>query len=123
MARVVWRVLVPRRVLRAVLVRLDGRYVSRAEHRQDVKDSLWEVQALRREVTELRREVELLRKQGKAPSGAGGLTAKVEDAHRLATEASSAVDHLLQAEVLLWQAVDGLREDGEAGRTSPAASS
>ncbi|MFC6081510.1 hypothetical protein [Sphaerisporangium aureirubrum] len=121
MARVVWRVLVPRRILRAVLGRFDGRYVTRAEHRQDVRDSLWEVQALKREIAELRREVEQLRR-AKAPAPAGGLAAKVEDAHRLATEAASAVDHLLQAEVLIWQALDGLREDGETGRSSQGVS-
>ncbi|MEO3808483.1 hypothetical protein ABGB17_05720 [Sphaerisporangium sp. B11E5] len=123
MARVVWRVLVPRRVLRAALARFDGRYVTRVEHRQDVRDALWEVQALKREIAELRREVEHLRRQAKPPAVNGALTAKVEDAHRLATEAASAVDHLLQAEVLLWQAVDGLREDGEAGHGSRATSS
>jgi type II secretory pathway component PulM len=102
---------------------LDARYVTRAAHREDVRDSLWEVQALKREVAELRREVESLRRQAKAPAPDGALTAKVQDAHRLATEAASAVDHLLQAEVLLWQAVDGLREDGGTEHGSRASSS
>ncbi|GGK71123.1 hypothetical protein Sme01_26900 [Sphaerisporangium melleum] len=115
MARFVMRVLAPLRVRRAVLGRFDARYVTRADHRQDVRDALWEVQALKREIEGLRREVEQLRREVKragTPQAAPGaaLTGKVEEAHRLATETASAVDHLLQAEVRLWQAVDDLRE-------------
>ncbi|MFC4588290.1 hypothetical protein [Sphaerisporangium corydalis] len=115
MARFVMRVLAPLRLRRAVLSRFDARYVTRADHRQDVRDSLWEVQALKREVAALRREVDQLRQR---VAGAGGgspspaLAARVEDAHRLATETAAAMDHLLQAEVLLWQAIDAVREPG-----------
>ncbi|MEU9884785.1 hypothetical protein AB0M95_31220 [Sphaerisporangium sp. NPDC051017] len=63
MARFVMRALLPMRVRRAVLRRLDGRYVTRADHRQDVRDALWEVQALKREMAELRREIEFLRRR------------------------------------------------------------
>ncbi|GAA3839456.1 hypothetical protein GCM10022226_72220 [Sphaerisporangium flaviroseum] len=120
MARFVMRVLAPLRVRRAVLGRFDSRYVTRADHRQDVRDSLWEVQALKRELTALRREVEQLRQRVAVASKATAstdpaLAARVEDAHRLATETASAVDHVLQAEVLLWQAVDALREGNEGG--------
>ncbi|MFC4535535.1 hypothetical protein [Sphaerisporangium dianthi] len=117
MARFVMRGLVPLRVRRAVLGRFDARYVTRADHRQDVRDALWEVQALKREIEGLRREVEQLRREVKragSPAPSAALTTKVEDAHRLATETASAVDHLLQAEVRLWQAVDGLRDSGGA---------
>ncbi|MGW4641460.1 hypothetical protein ACWEN6_23270 [Sphaerisporangium sp. NPDC004334] len=118
MAGFVMRVLAPLRLRRAVVGRLDARYVTRADHRQDVRDALWEVQALKREMEGLRREVEQLRREVKRAATTAGtpgaaLTAKVEDAHRLATETASAVDHLLQEEVRLWQAVDGLR-GGEA---------
>jgi hypothetical protein len=109
------RVLAPLRVRRAVLNRFDARYVTRAAHRQDVKDSLWEVQALKREIAELRREVGQLRRRasGTAAKPADpALAAKVEDAHRLATETAAAVDHVLQAEVLIWQAIDAIREGG-----------
>ncbi|WP_214409520.1 hypothetical protein [Sphaerisporangium fuscum] len=121
MARFVMRVLMPPRVRRAVLARLDARFVTRADHRQDVKDALWEVQALKREITTLRREVEQLRREVRRAAPASpdkALAAKVDEAHRLATETASSVDHLLQSEVLLWQAVDALREGDGAGTTS-----
>jgi hypothetical protein len=122
MARFVMRVLAPLRVRRAILGRFDGRYVTRADHRQDVRDSLWEVQALKREVAALRREVDQLRQRAASttkPSTDPALAAKVEDAHRLATETASAVDHVLQAEVLIWQAIDTMREAGGSEKAAP----
>lgn len=130
MAGFVMRVLAPLRVRRAVLGRFDARYVTRADHRQDVRDSLWEVQQLKREIAALRREVDQLRQRVASPAAGAGkgsvagrsavdraLVAKVEDAHRLATETAAAVDQVLQSEVLIWQAIDAIREpDG-----SPAA--
>ncbi|GII79424.1 hypothetical protein Sru01_44060 [Sphaerisporangium rufum] len=113
MARFVMRVLAPSRLRRAVLGRFDTRYVTRADHRQDVRDALWEVQALKRELTALRREMERLGRDVKRAAPAGpdpAVKARAEEAHRLATETAAAVDHLLQAEVLLWQAVDGVRD-------------
>lgn len=117
MARFLMRALLPSGVRRALLGRLDARYVTRADHRQDVRDSLWEVQALKREITALRREVEQLRKRagdGGRPSADPAARAKAEEAHRLATETAASVDHLLQTEVLLWQAIDGLRDGDDA---------
>ncbi|GII61922.1 hypothetical protein Skr01_20070 [Sphaerisporangium krabiense] len=119
------RALVPSGVWRAVLRRFDGRYVTRADHRQDVKDALWEVQALKRELGELRREVGQLRKRvesAAAPVKAADpvLGAKVVETHRLATETASAVDHLLQADVLLWQAVEEIREGDRPATDGPA---
>ncbi|RCG32293.1 hypothetical protein DQ384_07280 [Sphaerisporangium album] len=127
MARFVMRVLLPLRVRRAVLRRFDGRYVTRADHRQDVRDALWEVQALKREIVELRREVELLRRRidkgtdrGGSPHADPALTSKIEDAHRLAGETAAAVDHLLQTDVLLWQAVEQLREQTTVAGAGPS---
>ncbi|WP_248958104.1 hypothetical protein [Sphaerisporangium perillae] len=117
MARFVMRVLAPLRVRRAVLGRFDARYVTRADHRQDVRDALWEVQAVKREIEALRREVEQLRKEirrGTSASPGAAAATKAEEALRLATETASAVDHLLQEEIRLWQAIDGIREDGAA---------
>ncbi|WP_424535998.1 hypothetical protein ACOZ38_39340 [Sphaerisporangium viridialbum] len=122
MSGFVMRVLAPLRVRRAILSRLDGRYVTRADHRQDVRDSLWEVQALKREVAALRREVDQLRQRSagtKAPSTDPALAAKVADAHRLATETASALDHVLQSEVLIWQAIDTIREAGGQEKAAP----
>ncbi|WP_066362783.1 hypothetical protein [Herbidospora mongoliensis] len=59
--RLILRVLAPPRLRRAVRVRVDARYVTRADHRQDLKEALWEIQMLRREVVALRREVDRLR--------------------------------------------------------------
>ncbi|TKK88615.1 hypothetical protein FDA94_13150 [Herbidospora galbida] len=59
--RLVLRVLAPPRLRRAVRVRVDARYVTRADHAQDMKEALWEIQMLRREVVALRREVDRLR--------------------------------------------------------------
>ncbi|WP_155336349.1 hypothetical protein [Acrocarpospora corrugata] len=52
---------VPRRLRRAVRVRIDARYVTKADHLRDIRDTLWEVQMLRREVVALRRELDRLR--------------------------------------------------------------
>ena len=95
---------------RAVRARFDARYVARADHRRDVRDALWEVRSLRREVVALRSEVQRLREQrGAAPAPADpGMPAKVGEARRLAEETAAAADHLLQSEVLIWQALDRL---------------
>ncbi|MDH2427666.1 hypothetical protein [Sphaerisporangium sp. TRM90804] len=119
MARLVMRMLAPSRVRQALFKRFDLRYVTRGDHRGDLKDALWEVQALKRDMTALRREVEQLRRRvaaaGTAPAPDPAVGAKAEEAHRLAAETASAVDHLLQAEVLLWQAVDDGRERAAGG--------
>ncbi|MEU9834346.1 hypothetical protein AB0D67_22700 [Streptosporangium sp. NPDC048047] len=117
MARLAKRALVPARLRSAVRGWFDSRYISLAEHRQDIKDALWEVQVLRREVTTLRAEVERLQaRTAKAPAGRTVDEARArrwDDAHRLATETAAAMERVLQNEVLLWQAVDR----AAAGRT------
>ncbi|WP_244312626.1 hypothetical protein [Microbispora hainanensis] len=107
------RVLGLSRLRRALLSRLDSRYVTKPDHRQDLKDALWEVQMLRREVVGLRDEVDRLRrvatapvKQAAAPTPAPD--PKAAEAHRLATETAEAVDTLLQNEMRIWQAIDDL---------------
>ena len=113
MVRLWKRALLPARLRRAVRGWFDSRYISRADHRQDIKDALWEVQTLAREVTALRAEVEGLRAR---VAGTGPDQAQVkrwDDAHRLAQETAVALDQVLQNEVLLWQAVDRL--PGRAG--------
>ncbi|MGV9597547.1 hypothetical protein ACWDR1_12840 [Streptosporangium sandarakinum] len=123
MARLAKRALVPARLRSAVRGWFDSRYISLAEHRQDIKDALWEVQVLRREVTTLRAEVERLQaRAAKAPAPAGRTVDEArarrwDDAHRLATETASAMERVLQNEVLLWQAVDR----AAAGRTPETA--
>ncbi|MGV9328218.1 hypothetical protein [Streptosporangium sandarakinum] len=124
MARLAKRALVPARLRSAVRGWFDSRYISLAEHRQDIKDALWEVQVLRREVTTLRAEVERLQaRAAKAPAAPAGRTVdeararRWDDAHRLATETASAMERVLQNEVLLWQAVDR----AAAGRTPETA--
>lgn len=94
--RFMMRVLVPARLRKAVRTWFDSRYISAADHRQDIKDALWEVQTLRREVVTLTAEVERLR------------TAKPPQ-DRLAQETAESLDRLLQNEVLVWQAIDELR--------------
>jgi len=119
MVRLVKRVPVPARLRRAVLGWFDSRYISRADHRQDVKDALWEVQTLAREVTSLRAEVVELRARVAEvrldPARAG----RWDDAHRLAQETAVALDGVLQNEVLLWQAVDGAGHASLPGESSP----
>ncbi|MFE3452272.1 hypothetical protein ACFXJ8_25455 [Nonomuraea sp. NPDC059194] len=102
------RVLVPARLRKAVRSWFDSRYISVADHRQDIKDALWEVQTLRREVTTLQAEVQRLRTapRPQAPTP----DPKAEEAHRLAFETAQALDKVLQNEVLVWQAIDELRE-------------
>ncbi|MFC4012482.1 hypothetical protein ACFOY2_34965 [Nonomuraea purpurea] len=106
------RVLVPARLRKAVRTWFDSRYISIANHRQDIRDALWEVQTLRREMVTLQSEVERLRnaRPQTAPPKVDKLDkAKLDDAHRLAQETAKALDGLLQNEVLIWQAVDDLR--------------
>ncbi|MEU7896097.1 hypothetical protein AB0B45_24990 [Nonomuraea sp. NPDC049152] len=106
------RVLVPARLRKAVRSWFDSRYISVADHRQDIKDALWEVQTLRREVTTLQAEVQRLRTTPR-PSEARSehkQDPKAEEAHRLAFETAQALDRVLQNEVLVWQAIDELRE-------------
>ncbi|MBB4937168.1 hypothetical protein FHR32_001473 [Streptosporangium album] len=102
------RALVPARLRRAVRGWFDSRYISLADHRQDIRDALWEVRTLGREVTALRAEVDRLRGQV-AKAGVGQERAeRWDDAHRLARETAVALDGVLQNEVLLWQAVERL---------------
>lgn len=82
----------------------DSRYISIADHRQDIRDALWEVQTLRREVAALQGEVERLRNARPAQP-------RADDACRLARETAKSLDGVLQNEVLVWQAIDGLRDD------------
>ncbi|GAA0921328.1 hypothetical protein [Nonomuraea longicatena] len=91
------RVLVPARLRKAVRSWFDSRYISVANHRQDIKDALWEVQTLRREVVTLQDEVRKLAGHSR-------------DALRLSRENAEALDRVVQNEVLVWQAVDALRE-------------
>ncbi|GAA0992345.1 hypothetical protein GCM10009555_081210 [Acrocarpospora macrocephala] len=49
------------RLRRAVRARIDARYVTKADHLRDIRDTLWEVQMLRREVVAMRRELDRLR--------------------------------------------------------------
>ncbi|MBP2703349.1 hypothetical protein JOL79_05995 [Microbispora sp. RL4-1S] len=62
MMRFVVRLLARDRFRRALWSRLDARYVGKAGHRQDIKDTLWEIQMLRREVVALRDELDRLRR-------------------------------------------------------------
>ncbi|MBB6546448.1 hypothetical protein [Nonomuraea rubra] len=113
------RVPVPARLRKAVRTWFDSRYISIADHRQDIRDALWEVQTLRREMATLQSEVERLRsaRPAAAPGPDPALKAKLDDTHRLAQETARAMDGVLQNEVLVWQAIDGLRAGrGEPGR-------
>ncbi|WP_219470302.1 hypothetical protein [Nonomuraea rhizosphaerae] len=113
------RVLVPARLRKAVRSWFDSRYISIVDHRQDIRDALWEVQTLRREVATLQEEVERLRNTRPA-TGASSADraasdrsaterAKLNDTHRLAQETAKALDRVLQNEVLVWQAIDDLK--------------
>ncbi|MEO3800893.1 hypothetical protein [Nonomuraea sp. B1E8] len=121
------RVPVPVRLRKAVRTWFDSRYISIADHRQDIRDALWEVQTLRREMATLQGEVERLR-NARPPSAGGGtadrkidkLAGKADDAHRLAQETAKALDGVLQNEVLVWQAIDDLRTRLPGGE-APAA--
>ncbi|MEU8249881.1 hypothetical protein [Nonomuraea sp. NPDC048916] len=103
------RVLVPARLRKAVRTWFDSRYISIADHRQDIRDALWEVQTLRREVVTLQGEVERLRNtRPRAAATPAFDKSKIDDAHRLAQETAKALDGVLQNEVLVWQAIDDL---------------
>ncbi|MER7212301.1 hypothetical protein [Streptosporangium sp. NPDC000239] len=106
MVRLRKRALLPAWLRRAVLGWFDARYISRADHRQDIKDALWEVQTLGREVTALRAEVDRLRAQVAKATPEQAQVRRWDDAHRLAQETAAAMEHVLQNEVLLWQAAD-----------------
>ncbi|SEG94272.1 hypothetical protein SAMN05444920_108329 [Nonomuraea solani] len=99
------RVLVPARLRKAVRTWFDSRYISITDHRQDIRDALWEVQTLRREMATLHGEMERL-KNARPPAVD---KAKIDDTHRLAQETAKAMDGVLQNEVLVWQAIDDLR--------------
>ncbi|MGW0807038.1 hypothetical protein [Nonomuraea sp. NPDC002799] len=104
------RVLVPARLRMAVRTWFDSRYISIADHRQDIRDALWEVQTLRREMATLQGEVERLRNARPQAAGKPADKAKIDDTHRLAQETAKALDGVLQNEVLFWQAIDDLRD-------------
>jgi hypothetical protein len=122
------RVLVPARLRTAVRTWFDSRYISIADHRQDIRDALWEVQTLRREVATLHGEVERLRSTpappaaGKAPASKASAApvapvidrTQFNDTRRLAQETAKALDRVLQNEVLVWQAIDDLRSRTQA---------
>ncbi|MEV0346520.1 hypothetical protein AB0H88_12185 [Nonomuraea sp. NPDC050680] len=105
------RVLVPARLRKAVRTWFDSRYISIGDHRQDIRDALWEVQTLRREMASLQDEVERLRNARPATAATAPTTdkARLDDTHRLAQETAKALDRVLQNEVLLWQAIDDLK--------------
>jgi hypothetical protein len=106
MVQLMKRALVPARLRRVVLGWFDSRYISRADHRQDIKDALWEVQTLGREIISLRAEVGELRAQADKVRLDPARAKRWDDAHRLAQETAVAMEQVLQNEVLLWQAVD-----------------
>ncbi|SDH77345.1 hypothetical protein SAMN05421505_12259 [Sinosporangium album] len=94
-----------------MVARFDARYVSKVDHRNDIKDSLWEIQVVRREVAELRREVEQLRTKLAEAVPSPELVSRVIEVERLTKETASSLDRVLQNEVLLWQAVDAVAGD------------
>ena len=127
MMRFVVRVLLASRLRRAVRARIDARYVTKDVHRQDLKDALWEVQKLRkeiialrdevaqrREVVALREEVVALRRKVSAPAPKPPVDPRIAQAHRLATQTAESLDHVLQNEVRIWQALDGLSAQASA---------
>ncbi|MGC5011054.1 hypothetical protein ACLQ2R_09855 [Streptosporangium sp. DT93] len=125
MVRLMRRALVPTPLRKAVLGWFDARYISRADHRQDVKDALWEVRTLAREVTSLRAEVVELRAQVTRARLDPARAGRWDDAHRLARETAVALDEVLRNEVLLWQAVDraDATRDRATGTQEPTAGS
>ncbi|MFG1700295.1 hypothetical protein [Nonomuraea sp. NPDC049309] len=116
------RVPVPARLKKAVRTWFDSRYISIADHRQDIKDALWEVQTLRREMATLQQEVKRLQQETERLRKARQPVIdkkKIDDTHRLAQETAKALDGVLQNEVLVWQAIDQLKDrlqDERAGR-------
>jgi hypothetical protein len=114
------RVLVPARLRSAVRSWFDSRYISVTDHRQDIRDALWEVQTLRREMAALQGEVERLRSAG--PPVKGGVDkAAFEQTRKLTQETAKALDGLLRNEVLVWQAIDEIRSRLPAGGERPCA--
>ncbi|MFG1945032.1 hypothetical protein [Nonomuraea sp. NPDC048826] len=121
------RVLVPARLRQAVRSWFDSRYISIADHRQDIRDALWEVQTLRREMATLQGEVERLRaaverrpgQSSKQQASAADAHRLAGDAHRLAKETAQALDGLLQNEVLIWQAIDELKSRPQSAVSRP----
>lgn len=123
MIRFLRRVLAPfiAPIARAVRSRIDARYVTKADHRRAIKDALWEVQMLRREVVALRNEVDRLRKTAKASAAPPpARDPRVAEAHRLATETAEALDKVLQNEMRVWQAIDDLSARISVSRHDPA---
>ncbi|MEU7455156.1 hypothetical protein [Streptosporangium roseum] len=106
------RALMPAPLRRAVRRWFDSRYISLTDHRQDIEDTLREVQTLGREVTGLRTEIDRLRAQVAKAGVDQAQARRWDDAHRLAQETAVAMDGVLQNEVLLWQAVDRLPSPG-----------
>ncbi|ACZ90777.1 hypothetical protein Aros01_02948 [Streptosporangium roseum] len=102
----------PAPLRRAVRRWFDSRYISLTDHRQDIEDTLREVQTLGREVTGLRTEIDRLRAQVAKAGVDQAQARRWDDAHRLAQETAVAMDGVLQNEVLLWQAVDRLPSPG-----------
>lgn len=77
---------------------------------------------LRREIVALRREVERLRDVPR--TGVAKSDPRAADAHRLAYETAEALDRVLHNEVLVWQAIDGLKAEVArvAARAEPVTS-
>ncbi|PZG36210.1 hypothetical protein C1I98_27000 [Spongiactinospora gelatinilytica] len=109
---------VPGWIRRSVRSWLDAHYVRRVDHKNDIRDSLWEIKVVARELAELRAEVERLNARVAKIAPDQARMARWDDAHRLAVETASAMDRILQNEVLLWQAVDRVESAaaGDAGR-------
>ncbi|GAA4571368.1 hypothetical protein GCM10023193_60150 [Planotetraspora kaengkrachanensis] len=78
-----------------------------AAHLQDMTNGLRQLEALVQEVTALRAEVRQLRQLKTAVTKAGEAAAT---GHQLALQTAEALDHVLQNEARVWQAVDGLTE-------------
>lgn len=104
MVRMVKRALIPARLRRVVRGWFDARYISRADHRQDIRDALWEVQTLSREIVSLRAEVGELRAQVGKVRIDPARAQRWDDAHRLAEETAAAMERMLQNEALLRRA-------------------
>ncbi|WP_181957880.1 hypothetical protein [Nonomuraea longispora] len=122
------RVPVPVRLRKAVRTWFDSRYISIADHRQDIRDALWEVQTLRREMATLQGEVERLRnarppaaatthgagagdKAGSADSRVGSVGVKADSAYGKADRAYGKADdaHRLAQETA--KALDGVLQN------------
>ncbi|GAA4578542.1 hypothetical protein GCM10023194_01710 [Planotetraspora phitsanulokensis] len=149
------RILVPSRLRRTARDRIDARYVTKPEHRQDIRNARedarkdirksredirksqedirnlrqevqalrqeaeterrrqdaeaqqaqQEIQALRRDLVALRDEVNRLRQMTTTVNKANDVAVRGQ---RLAEQTAEALDHVLQNEVRVWQAIDGL---------------